>query len=162
MVVSSVVSAAQGDIWACAEHINGNIVKYNESMKPREPQGLSEDFMDQPVKRVYCVKCIRADCKPIAFITCSLAESANPSPLKQSDTDMFRLRYIQNAVIHKTASGLVFVTSHRLSQAGNIGNLVIITPHLRSFVLQPYVKMLVSNMSMKIKLKTGKVAHSPV
>lgn len=97
------------DIWACAEDINGNVVKYRESMKPQEPQGLSEDFMDRPVKRVYCVKCIRADRKSISFITCSSANLSSYVALKKSDTDMFPVLYIQSAVIQKRASGLVFV-----------------------------------------------------
>lgn len=72
-------------------------------MKPQEPQGLSEDFMDQPVKRVSCIKCMRADCKPIAFITCSSANPSSYVTLKRSDTAMFPPLYIQNAVIYKTA-----------------------------------------------------------
>ena len=49
--------SAEGDIWACAEYINGNIAKYHQSTK-----GLSEDFMNLPVKYVHCVKRITADC----------------------------------------------------------------------------------------------------
>lgn len=100
-------SPTQEDIWACAEHINRN--KYHERMKPQERQSLNADFIDPPIKCVYGVKCIRADCDPIAFNSSSLAESA----LKQNDTEMFLCCFIQKAVTHIRASSLVFVTFHR-------------------------------------------------
>lgn len=63
------MGSAQEDLQACGGEINENIVMYHESKKLEELQGLNEDFMDRPVKCVCCVRCIRADCKPIVFIT---------------------------------------------------------------------------------------------